>query len=80
MTGIALNGRVCGWAIGCWSPLGREMRIRGIYAQNRPADEGSAGQRCALNLAALAREAIGRGDRILDPALHLSGTQTSIAV
>ena len=30
-----------------------------------------AGQRCALNLADLHREAVGRGDQVLDPALHL---------
>jgi selenocysteine-specific elongation factor len=71
VTGIALDGRV---RIGdrlLLSPAGLEVRVRGIHAQNRQAVEGQAGQRCALNLADLHREAVGRGDQILDPALHL---------
>ena len=71
VTGIALDGRVRVGDRLLVSPSGREVRIRGIHAQNRPAEEGRAGQRCALNLADLHREEIGRGDQILDPALHL---------
>lgn len=55
------------------SPSGREARVRGIHAQNRPAERGEAGQRCALNLAGsdLHRQDIHRGDWALDPALHV---------
>lgn len=71
VTGIALDGRVRVGDRLLVSPSGLEVRVRGIHAQGRPADEGLAGQRCALNLADLHREAVGRGDQILDPALHL---------
>lgn len=55
------------------SPAGREVRVRGLHAQNQPAESGSAGQRCALNLAGpnLHRHDLHRGDWALDPALHL---------
>ena len=48
------------------------MRVRSIHAQNRPAERGRAGERCALNLAGerVTREAFARGDVVLDPALH----------
>ena len=38
------------------TPLGREVRIRGIHAQNEEAETGGAGQRCALNIAAQGSE------------------------
>ena len=54
------------------TPGGAEARIRGIHAQDRPAGQARAGQRCALNLAGRDIEsgAIVRGDWIVDRALH----------
>ena len=54
------------------SPSGRPARIRAIHAQGRPAPEGRAGERCALNLAGegISKEAIHRGDMVLAPGLH----------
>lgn len=54
------------------SPSGRPARIRSIHAQGNPADRAQAGDRCALNLAGegIGKEAIRRGDMLLDPALH----------
>ncbi|MFC7053625.1 selenocysteine-specific translation elongation factor [Hansschlegelia quercus] len=54
------------------SPSGITARVRGIHAQNRPAEEGRPGERCALNLAGpgVSKEAIRRGDVALDPHLH----------
>ena len=54
------------------TPSGYEARIRGIHAQDRPADRARAGERCALNLAGRDIEsgAIARGDWIVDRALH----------
>jgi selenocysteine-specific elongation factor len=50
-------------------PAGVSVRVRGIHAQNRAADAGRAGQRCALNLAGIEREAIARGDWLADARL-----------
>ncbi len=54
------------------TPGGLEARIRGIHAQDRPADRARAGQRCALNLAGrdIGAGAIVRGDWIVDRTLH----------
>ena len=54
------------------APGGHEARIRGIHAQDRPAERARAGERCALNLAgrSLGPETIGRGDWIVDRTLH----------
>jgi len=54
------------------SPAGLEARIRGLRAQNQAAEHGVAGQRVALNLAGprIDKDAIQRGDWVLDPAAH----------
>src|ERR1700689_680538 len=47
-------------------------RVRSLHAQNRAAETARAGDRCALNLAGpgIEKEAIKRGDVVLDPGLH----------
>jgi selenocysteine-specific elongation factor len=52
------------------SPSGREARVRSIHAQNRAAERGVAGQRCALSLAGVEKKDVARGDWILEPAAH----------
>lgn len=47
-------------------PAGRPVRVRSIHAQNQPSQQGRAGQRCALNLGGLERDAAQRGDWIAD--------------
>ena len=54
------------------TPSGLEARVRGIHAQDRPAPQARAGERCALNLSGRGIEsgAITRGDWVVDRALH----------
>ena len=54
------------------TPSGLEARVRSLHAQNRAAEVGRAGERCALNLAGprLSKEAIRRGDWVVAPDLH----------
>jgi len=52
------------------SPSGREARVRSIHAQNRAAERGEAGQRCALSLAGVEKKDVARGDWVLEPAAH----------
>ncbi|MBV8513466.1 MAG: selenocysteine-specific translation elongation factor, partial [Xanthobacteraceae bacterium] len=72
VTGTVLSGTVTVGDRVTVSPAGLSARVRTIHAQNRPTEHGQAGERCALNLAgeAISREAITRGDVVLDPALH----------
>jgi len=62
------------------SPSGREVRVRAIHAQNQPVTRGVAGQRCALNLTGpeVERQAIHRGDWVIDPALHLPTSRLDV--
>lgn len=48
------------------APAAMPVRVRSIHAQNRVAETGHAGQRCALNLAGIDKDAIARGDWIVD--------------
>jgi selenocysteine-specific elongation factor len=72
VTGTVLSGAVAVGDRVTVSPSGLTARVRSIHAQNRPAGRGEAGERCALNLAGdgIAKDAIRRGDVVLDPALH----------
>lgn len=72
VTGTVLSGRVAVGDSVTVSPRGLTARVRAIHAQNQPVQVGVAGQRCALNLAGdgIGREAIHRGDMVLDPVLH----------
>ena len=72
VTGTVLSGVVRVGDHIAISPSGLTARVRGLHAQNRVADEGRAGERCALNLAGegITKDAIHRGDVALDPALH----------
>jgi selenocysteine-specific elongation factor len=72
VTGIVLSGEVAVGDRVVVSPPGMPARVRSIHAQNRPADKGVAGQRCALNLAGdgMSKDAVARGDFVLAPHLH----------
>jgi selenocysteine-specific elongation factor len=72
VTGTVLSGTVAVGDQVTVSPSGMAARVRSIHAQNRPAARGEAGERCALNLAGdgIAKDAIRRGDVVLDPDLH----------
>lgn len=69
VTGTVFNGQVKVGDTLVHSASGQSVRIRSIHAQNQSSDMGVAGQRCALNIAGLAKEDIERGDWILDPRL-----------
>ncbi|MDB5495006.1 MAG: Selenocysteine-specific translation elongation factor [Phenylobacterium sp.] len=72
VTGTVLSGMVRVGDQLLISPSGLPARVRSLHAQNRPAETGRAGDRCALNLAGpgISKELLRRGDMVLDPALH----------
>jgi selenocysteine-specific elongation factor len=73
VTGTVLSGAVSVGDRVMISPSGLSARVRAIHAQNRAAERGETGQRCALNLAGdgITKDAITRGDVVLDPDLHM---------
>ena len=72
VTGTVLSGAVRVGDTVRIAPAGLAARVRSIHAQDRKAEEGVAGDRCALNLAGegIERGAVHRGDMVLDSALH----------
>jgi selenocysteine-specific elongation factor len=72
VTGTVLTGSVRVGDPVVVSPSGLRARVRSLHVHNHPANEGHAGERCALNLAGdgITKETIGRGDVALDPELH----------
>ena len=71
VTGSVHAGRVVPGDRLLLAPRGREVRVRGLCAQNEAAEAGAAGQRCALNIVGprVEKADIGRGDWIVDPAI-----------
>jgi len=69
VTGTVFSGKVETGDALMLMPAGKPVCVRSIHAQNRPAESGRAGQRCALNLAGAATQDIERGDWIADPRL-----------
>ncbi len=61
-------------------PAGTRVRVRSIHAQNQPSETGSAGQRCALNLANIDKGAIARGDWIADARCFLPSRHVDVAL
>ena len=72
VTGTVLSGEVGVGDTVTVSPRGLMARVRSIHAQNEKAQRSRAGDRCALNLAGegIGRDAIVRGDMVVDPTLH----------
>ncbi len=48
-------------------PKGIEARVRSLHAQGQAAQTGVAGERCALNLAGIEKQALARGDWLTSP-------------
>jgi selenocysteine-specific elongation factor len=69
VTGTVFSGQVRTGDTLAVMPAGTAARVRCLHTQNRAADAGRCGQRCALNLAGLERSAITRGDWLAEPQL-----------
>ena len=54
------------------SPAPLHARVRSLHAQNQPAERGGIGQRCALALPGLHRDAVRRGQVLCSPGIALS--------
>jgi selenocysteine-specific elongation factor len=57
-------------------PSNIPIRVRSIHSQNRPAELGHSGERCALNIAGVEKSALNRGDwladaRVLSPTTRI---------
>ncbi|MFM0239216.1 selenocysteine-specific translation elongation factor [Paraburkholderia phytofirmans] len=78
VTGTVVSGRVAVGDTMLLAPKNQPVRVRSIHAQNRPAQSGRAGERCALNLAGIEKSAIDRGDWIVDPRLSQASERIDV--
>jgi len=67
VTGTVFAGRVQVGDHVMHSASQATVRVRSLHANNRASERGQAGQRCALNLVGIAKDAIQRGDWIAAP-------------
>ena len=81
VTGTVLSGSVAVGDHVIVSPSGLSARVRSIHAQDRPTERGQAGDRCALNLSGdgISKDAIARGQMIVDPALHAPADRIDVS-
>ncbi|MGF6963945.1 selenocysteine-specific elongation factor [Paraburkholderia sp. WC7.3g] len=78
VTGTVVAGSVSVGDTMLLAPKNQSVRVRSIHAQNRPAETGRAGQRCALNLAGIDKSAIERGDWIVDSRLSQASERIDV--
>jgi len=78
VTGTVFSGQVRTGDTLVVMPAGQSVRVRSIHAQNRAADAGRAGERCALNLAGVEKSAISRGDWLADPRALAPSTRIDV--
>ncbi|WP_160288483.1 selenocysteine-specific translation elongation factor [Pseudomonas knackmussii] len=80
VTGTAFSGSVQVGDELLLGSAGRKVRVRGLHAQNRAAEQAHAGQRVALNIVGdrLTAEQVKRGDWLLAPELHAPTTRIDI--
>ena len=72
VTGTVFSGRAAVGDTLLLSPPGIEVRVRSIHAQNQPAQQGVAGQRCALNIVGegFDKSQVQRGHWLLAAPVH----------
>jgi selenocysteine-specific elongation factor len=78
VTGTVFSGQVHTDDIVAVMPAGTQVRVRSIHTQNRAAECGSTGQRCALNLAGVKKTALTRGDWLAEPRVFAPTTRIDV--
>jgi selenocysteine-specific elongation factor len=78
VTGTVFSGQVRRGDALTVMPRGTITRARSIHTQNRPAERGSAGERCALNLTGIEKSDVHRGDWLADPRALVTTTRIDV--
>ena len=78
VTGTVFSGQVRVGDHLALMPAGDAVRVRSLHVQNRPAASGHAGQRCALNLSGVDKDAVKRGDWVAAPPAMTASTRIDV--
>jgi len=80
ITGTLISGAVRKEAEVDVFPLGRRARVRGIQVHNRPAEQATAGERTALNLAGFSPDEVARGMTLAAPGLFRATSRLDVSL
>jgi selenocysteine-specific elongation factor len=78
VAGTVFSGQICTGDTVILMPANTPVRVRSIHAQDRVADRGHAGQRCALNIVGVEKSAISRGDWLADSRILAPTTRIDV--
>jgi selenocysteine-specific elongation factor len=67
VTGTLWSGSIAADDLLRLEPNGRTVRVRSVQVHDQPVDEAQAGQRVAVNLPAIERGELRRGDALVEP-------------
>jgi selenocysteine-specific elongation factor len=67
VTGTLWSGSIAAADLLRLEPNGRTVRVRSVQVHDRPVEEAHAGQRVAVNLPAIERGELRRGDALVEP-------------
>ena len=67
VTGTLWSGSIAAGDLLRLEPRGRVVRVRSVQVHDRPVEEAEAGQRVAVNLPAIERGELRRGDTLVEP-------------
>jgi len=80
ITGTLISGTVRKEAEVDVFPLGRRARVRGVQVHGRPAEQATAGERTALNLAGFSPDELARGMTLAAPGLFRSTNRLDVSL
>ena len=67
VTGTLWSGSIAAGDLLWLEPSGRTVRVRSVQVHDQPVEEANAGQRVAVNLPAIERGELRRGDALVEP-------------
>jgi len=70
VTGTLWSGSIAAADLLRLEPNGRTVRVRSVQVHDRPVEEAQAGQRVAVNLPAIERRELRRGDALVEPGYY----------
>src|SRR6476659_5487274 len=70
VTGTLWSGSIAAADLLRLEPNGRTVRVRSVQVHDRPVEEARAGQRVAVNLPAIERGELRRGDALVEPGYY----------
>jgi len=80
VTGTLISGTICQEEELEVFPTGRRVRVRGVQVHGKTAEQATAGQRTALNVAGAAKEGLARGMTLSPPDTFRPTTRIDVSL